>query len=266
MTAVTFEPKPGRRPLASMALAHAAMETRLLLRNGEQLLIAIVIPLLLLVGAPSRETWSTSARASIDVLTPGVLALAVLSTSFTSLAIATAFERRYGVLKRLGASPLPRSGLLLGKAMSVLAIEVGQLAVIAVVGLALGWGPSGGLGGAVAAVLLIVVGTAAFASLGPPARRHRPGRGRRSPPPTSSMCVLLAAGAVLIPVKSYPDGMQPIVSVLPSGALAQGLRDALTGTDLAPDMSSATSWCWPPGSPSGPCSPSEPSRGLSSWD
>jgi ABC-2 type transport system permease protein len=232
MTAVTFEPKPGRRPLASMALAHAAMETRLLLRNGEQLLIAIVIPLLLLVGgAESGNVVDLGSGRRIDVLTPGVLALAVLSTSFTSLAIATAFERRYGVLKRLGASPLPRSGLLLGKAMSVLAIEVGQLAVIAVVGLALGWEPSGGLGGAVASVLLIVVGTAAFASLG----LLLAGTVRAEAALAAAnlvYVVLLAAGAVLIPVKSYPDGMQPIVSVLPSGALAQGLRDALTGTNL----------------------------------
>ncbi len=50
------------------------------------------------------------AHAAVDVFTPGVLALAVMSTAFTSLAIATGFERRYGVIKRLGASPLPRSG------------------------------------------------------------------------------------------------------------------------------------------------------------
>jgi ABC-2 type transport system permease protein len=232
MSALTFHPRPGGRPVASMALAHAAMETRLLLRNGEQLLIAIVIPLLILVGgAESGGVVDLGSGRRIDVLTPGVLALAVLSTSFTSLAIATAFERRYGVLKRLGASPLPRTGLLVGKALSVLAIEIGQLAVIATVALALGWRPSGGLSAMVGAVVLIVLGTTVFASLG----LLLAGTVRAEAALAAAnlvYVVLLAAGAVLIPVKSYPDGMQPVVSVLPSGALAQGLRDALSGDGL----------------------------------
>jgi ABC-2 type transport system permease protein len=232
MTSLTFEPRPGGRPVASMALAHAAMEARLLVRNGEQLLIAIVIPLLLLVsGAESGDIVDLGSGRRIDVLTPGVLALAVLSTSFTSLAIATAFERRYGVLKWLGASPLPRAGLLLGKAFSVLVIELGQLAVIAAVGLALGWEPSGGVAAAAEAVVLIALGTLAFSSLG----LLLAGTVRAEAALATAnlvYVVLLAAGAVLIPVSSYPDGMQPVVSVLPSGALAQGLRDALSGAGL----------------------------------
>jgi ABC-2 type transport system permease protein len=232
MSTLTFEPRPGGRPVVSMALAHAVMETRLLVRNGEQLLIAIVIPLLLLVGgAESGGVVDLGSGRRIDVLTPGVLALAVLSTSFTSLAIATAFERRYGVLKRLGASPLPRTGLLAGKALSVLAIEIAQLAVIAAVALALGWRPSGGVLAVVGAVLLIVLGTAVFASLG----LLLAGTVRAEAALAAAnlvYVVLLAAGAVLIPVTSYPDGMQPVVSVLPSGALAQGLRDALSGDGL----------------------------------
>ena len=98
------------------------METRLLLRNGEQLLLAVVIPVIVLVGgvAAADRLGLTFDHRAVDVLTPGVLALAVMSTAFTSLAIATGFERRYGVLKRLGASPLPRSGLLLGKVGALL--------------------------------------------------------------------------------------------------------------------------------------------------
>ena len=98
------------------------------------------------------------------MLAPGVLALAVMSTAFTSLAIATGFERRYGLIKRLGASPLPRSGLLLGKVGALLLVEVAQVVVIGAVALAMGWSPDpAGLPGVVAAVL---AGTFAFASLG----------------------------------------------------------------------------------------------------
>ena len=119
-----------------MVLTQARMESRLMLRNGEQLLIAIVIPVIVLVGLVSAAGppcgLDYERPSVVDVITPGVLALAVLSTSFTSLAIATGFERRYGVLKRLGTSPLPRSGLLAGKILALLLVEVLQIAVISV--------------------------------------------------------------------------------------------------------------------------------------
>ena len=137
----TFAPAPGAAPLPRQVLAQTRMETRLLLRNGEQLLLAIVIPLIVLVGgilAADRIHLHVTGSA-VDTLTPGILALAVMSTSFTSLAIATGFERRYGVLKRLGASPLPRSGLLAGKVGALLLVEVLQAAVICVVAALLGW-------------------------------------------------------------------------------------------------------------------------------
>ena len=151
-----LSPTPGRAPLARMVLAQASMEARLMARNGEQLLLAVVIPVIVLVGAvqgAARIHLSLSHRA-VDVFTPGVLALAVMSTAFTSLAIATGFERRYGVIKWLGSSPLPRFGLLLGKVLALLLIEVAQIAVVAGVGLALGWRPEPGLLAAAVTVAL----------------------------------------------------------------------------------------------------------------
>ena len=144
----TFTPKPGSAPLARQIAAQASMEARLMLRNGEQLLLAVVIPVIVLVGGVARRATgsaSTFPHPAVDVFTPGVLALAVMSTAFTSLAIATGFERRYGVIKRLGSSPLPRSGLLGGqdRAPSCV-IEVLQIAVISGVALLLGWSPAGG--------------------------------------------------------------------------------------------------------------------------
>src|SRR4051794_26907151 len=163
MNSLELRPAPGARPLGAMVAAHARMETRLLLRNGEQLLLALIIPLLLLFGgAESDGVLELGSGRRIDVLTPGVFALAIMSTSFTSLAIATAFERRYGVLKRLGASPLPRSGLLLGKVLSLLTIEIAQLVVIGAAALALGWEPSGGVEAVLATAVLVAFGTMAF--------------------------------------------------------------------------------------------------------
>ena len=233
MSTLDFSPAPGAAPLSRMVAAHAAIETRLLLRNGEQLLLAIVIPLLLLVaGANAEGVLDLGGGRRIDVLTPGVLALAVMSTAFTSLAIATAFERRYGVLKRLGASPLPRVGLLLGKACSVLFIELAQLTLIGAAGLALGWRPAGGVTAVAACCLLVVLGTAAFAGLG----LLMAGTLRAEATLAAAnlvYVVLLAAGAVVVPLSKYPDSIQPVVAWLPSGALAEGLREVTAGAGLA---------------------------------
>ncbi|MBA2698056.1 MAG: ABC transporter permease [Nocardioidaceae bacterium] len=232
MSPLTHSPAPGAAPMSRMVASHAVMETRLLLRNGEQVLLAVVIPVLVLLGgAEAGNVIDLGSGRRIDVLTPGVMALAVMSTAFTSLAIATAFERRYGVLKLLGASPLPRTGLLLGKVGSLLAVEACQLALIALVGIALGWRPAGGLGGTLGAGLLLLLGTAAFAGLG----LLMAGTLRAEATLAAAnlvYVVLLAAGAVVLPVSAYPKAMEVVLAVLPSGALAQGLRDVTSGAGL----------------------------------
>ncbi len=225
----TFTPRPGAAPLHRMVLAQAAMESRLLVRNGEQLLLAIVIPVIVLVGGvlgAGRIGLELSGRA-VDVLTPGVLALAVMSTAFTSLAIATGFERRYGVLKRLGTSPLPRSGLLLGKVGALLLVELGQLVVVGGVALALGWDPTVHAVGLLATVLC---GTFAFASLG----LLVAGVLRAEATLAAANLVyllLLAGGAVVLPASSY-GAWGSVAQWLPSGALGEAMRSALGPGDL----------------------------------
>ena len=220
----TFTPRPGAAPLPRMVAAQALMETRLLLRNGEQLLLAVVIPVIVLFAGVrgTRALDITFRHASVDVFTPGVLALAVMSTAFTSLAITTGFERRYGVIKRLGSSPLPRSGLLAGKACSVLLVEVLQMVVIGAVGLSLGWNPDPSL---VGTLLAVVLGTAAFASLG----LLVAGVLRAEATLAAANLVyllLMAGGAVVIPSAAY-GAFGNLVRWLPSGALGDAMRDSL---------------------------------------
>ena len=126
-----------------MVAAQAGFETRTLLRNGEQLTLTLIIPLLLLAAFSLESLVSFGGGYTrIDFLTPGVIALAVMSTAFTSQAIATGFERRYGVLKRLGATPLSRTGLIAAKTVTVIAMELAQTVIIMLVALALGWSPN----------------------------------------------------------------------------------------------------------------------------
>ena len=234
MSQLTLAPAPGAAPFGTMVWSHARMETRLLLRNGEQLLLALVIPMLILIGgAESGGVVNLGSGRRIDVLTPGVLALAVMSTSFTSLAIATGFERRYGVLKRLGASPLPRTGLLLGKVISLFLVEAAQVVVVGAVGLLLGWHPHTDPGAVLWAVALVLAGTAAFAGLA----LLMAGTLRAEATLAAANLVyvlLLVAGAVVVPLSSYPVGMRDVVTLLPSGALAEGLRESLNGGTVHP--------------------------------
>jgi ABC-2 type transport system permease protein len=225
----TFTPRPGAAPLGRQVLAQASMESRLMLRNGEQLLLAVVIPVIVLIGGVegARHLDLNLSHRPVDEFAPGVLALAVMSTAFTSLAIATGFERRYGVIKRLGSSPLPRSGLLLGKVGALLLVELLQVVVISLVALGLGWQPHVSV---LAALLAIVLGTAAFASLG----LFVAGVLRAEATLAAANLVyllLMAGGAVVLPSTAY-GGFGGVARLLPSGALGDGLRAALWSGDV----------------------------------
>ncbi len=220
----TFTPAPGGARFARKVLAQAGMEFRLMLRNGEQLLLAVVIPVIVLIGGVtgSEHLGLSLDHDPVDVFTPGVLALAIMSTAFTSLAIATGFERRYGVIKRLGASPLPRSGLLMGKVGALLLVEALQVVVIGAVALALGWDPTPDV---VGFLLAVVTGTAAFAALG----LFLAGVLRAEATLAAANLVyllLLAGGAVVLPISAY-GAFGDVVRWLPSGALGSAMRAAL---------------------------------------
>ncbi|MEU8983295.1 ABC transporter permease [Streptomyces sp. NPDC058467] len=203
--------------------AQAVLETKMLLRNGEQLLLTVVIPTLLLVLFSSVDIVDTGKGKAVDFLAPGILALAVLSTAFTGQAIATGFERRYGVLKRLAASPLPRWGLMTAKTVSVLVTEVLQVILLTVIAFALGWSPHGN---PPAVLLLLVLGTAAFSGLG----LLMAGTLKAEATLAAANLVfllLLVGGGVIVPLDKFPSGAQDVLGLLPVSALSDGLRDVL---------------------------------------
>jgi ABC-2 type transport system permease protein len=206
-----------------MVSAQAAYEVRSLLRNGEQLLLTLIIPVLLLVLFSTTSLLDVGPGSRADFLTPGILALAVLSTAFTGQAIGTGFERRYGVLKRLGATPLPRSGLILAKTLCVLAVEVLQAMVIALVAFTLGWSPQGNL---LSVLLFLLLGTAAFSGFG----LLMAGTLRAEATLAAANLVyllLLVLGGVVFPLTKFPAGLRSVLDLLPISALADGLRQIL---------------------------------------
>jgi ABC-2 type transport system permease protein len=219
-------PAPGAAPLSKMIGAQAALELRTLARNGEQLLLTLIIPVLLLVAFGHEALISVGAGTRIDFVVPGILALAVMSTAFTSQAIGTGFERRYGVLKRLGASPLSRPGLIAAKTVTVLIVELGQVAIVLFVGALLGWSPIASPAAALWVPVLLLAGTAAFSGLA----LLMAGTLRAEATLAAAnllYLVMLGLGGVLFPLTKFPPSARPVLRLLPADALSGGLRSVL---------------------------------------
>jgi ABC-2 type transport system permease protein len=242
MTALS--PAPGAAPLRRMVAAQSALETRTLLRNGEQLLLTLIIPLLLLAAFSLEPLINFGAGMSrIDFLTPGIIALAVMSTAFTSQAIATGFERRYGVLKRLGATPLSRAGLIAAKTTTVIAVELLQGVLILLVALAIGWRPDASPAAIVVAPVLILLGTAAFSGLA----LLMAGTLRAEATLAGAnlvYIVMLGVGGVVFPLTRFPAGARPVLELLPTGALSSGLREVLQQGAVFPVGHAVTLAVW----------------------
>lgn len=227
MTTLDLSPAPGAAAAARRVWAHARTETTLLVRNGEQLLLALVIPVAIL----AIGRFLGGRFGDLSVLAPSVLGLAVWSSSFTSVAIATGFERRYGVLERLAATPLGRTGLLAGKALAVMLVVLGQLVILTVVGVALGWRPEWTLGSFAVAAVAVLLGIATFTGLALALA------GSLRAEATLALAnliyvILLAGGALVLPLSRYPDVIEPIVRLLPTAALGETLREGAVGNVL----------------------------------
>jgi ABC-2 type transport system permease protein len=223
-------------PTRQRLLAQAGMELRLLLRNGENLLVALGVPVGILVFFSLVPVVDFD-QPAVDFLLPGVLAVAVMGSAMVSLGISTGFERSYLVLKRLGATPLRRGELVAAKILAVLGVQLVQVAVLLGTALALGWpvdAPALGTAPARWAVALLglVIGTAAFAGIG-----LAMAGGLRA---TANLAlvnavflVLLLASGVVFPREDLPGAMAQATVVLPSTALADVLRGALDEARVA---------------------------------
>jgi ABC-2 type transport system permease protein len=159
----TFGPDPRPATVPNMLAAQFRLELKLLLRNGEQLLLTMFIPITLLVGLTLMPLGSFGPNRAATFV-PAIMALAVISTAFTGQAIAVAFDRRYGALKRLGATALPVWGIVAGKALAVVTVVFLQSILLGAIGFALGWRPA--IAGLALGAVIIALGTAGFTALG----------------------------------------------------------------------------------------------------
>ncbi len=225
----------------SRLLTQLRMEVLLVVRNGEQLLLTLIIPVLLLVFFSLVDVLPTDTKDPVEFLAPGILALAVMSTAMVSLGIGTGFERTYHVLKRLGTTPLGRPRLIAAKIGAVVVVELLQFAVLIPVAYAVGWRP--GAPNWVAAAAAVIVGTFAFAGIGLTMAGRL--RGEINLAAQNGLyIVLLLLGGMVIPFAKLPGPIRAVARALPSGALADVLRAALAhaGSHPAGSWSVLAAW------------------------
>jgi ABC-2 type transport system permease protein len=213
-------------------MAQTGMELRLTARRGENVLVTIIIPVVVLLFFASVSVLPTGSGRPVDFLLPGTLALAIIATSLVNLGIATAYERNYGVLKRLGGSPLTRTGLLTAKMIAVLVVEVGQVGLLVAIAFAvLGWRPGPDASPALL-VLGLLLGTLAFAGLG----LLMAGALRAEATLALANALFIAfllLGGIILPVAQLPGPLAALAGILPAAALTDVFRAALGTGDVA---------------------------------
>ena len=219
----TFAPDPRPNTVARMLAAQFLLELKLLLRNGEQLLLTLFIPVTLLVGLSLLPLGSFGENRAATFV-PAIMALAVISTAFTGQAIAVAFDRRYGALKRLGATPLPVWGIIAGKSLAVVTVVFLQAIILGAIGFGLGWRPH--LVGLVLGAVVIALGTAGFAALG--LLLGGTLKAEVVLAVANLMWFVFAGiGALTLGGGLVPSGAEWVARLTPSGALTEALTHAL---------------------------------------
>jgi ABC-2 type transport system permease protein len=231
-------------------IAQTGAEVYMTLRRGETLLLTVGIPVVFLLFFSTVHVVSTPHQKAVDFFVPGILALAVMSTAMVSLGIATGFERGYGVLKRLGSTPLGRPRLLGAKIATVVLVEILQAAVLVAVGFGLGWNPGGhGPGGAaLAAVGAALLGTVAFGGVG----LFMAGKLKAEVNLAAAnglYLVLLLLGGMVVPISKLPGGVAAVAKLLPADALAAGLHAALGSGSTVPTSSWVVLAVWAAAAP-----------------
>jgi ABC-2 type transport system permease protein len=229
----------------SALLAQTRAELVLTLRRGESLLLILGIPLLLLAFFSTVDILPKGNFSDpIEFLFPGIVALAVMSTGMVQLAIGTAFERQYGVLKRLGITPLGRPRLLTAKTLSIVAIEVVQIVLLLLLALALGWDEYMQIG----ALIGVILGTIAFAGLGLLMAGQLKGEVTLAAA-NGLYLILLLLGGMVIPLSELPTALRRIAELLPSGALTQVLVGTLNAGRSVPAHAWIVLLVWAIGAP-----------------
>ena len=234
MSTQTFNQKTTRSKAASpvrQILTQTQFELLLTLRRGENILVTLIVPVVLLIFFTSLNIVPAVNGSAVNFLFPGILALAVMAAGMVNLGIATAYERYYGVLKRLGSSPLPRSGLIIAKIISILLLEIVQVVLLVGVAILLyGWQPAGS---PPLALLAMALGTVTFAAIGLAMAGALRAELTLAGANALFLLFILLGGGIL-PLSHLPAPLAAIAQFLPAAALTQALQATMSNNGTFP--------------------------------
>ncbi|MBO0777381.1 MAG: ABC transporter permease [Ktedonobacteraceae bacterium] len=240
----SIEYRPGSSTAAApvqQILRQTLFELLLTLRRGENILVTLLVPVALLIFFASLNIAPAVNGSAINFLLPGILALAIIAAGMVNLGIATAYERYYGVLKRLGSSPLSRGGLIMAKVISILLLEIIQVLLLVGVAVALyGWRPAGSAG---LALLVIALGTVTFSALGlamAGALRAELTLGGAN----ALFLLFMLIGGGILPLDHLPGPLADVAQILPAAALTQALQASMTSGTAFPTFPLITLAVW----------------------
>ncbi|MBE3557843.1 MAG: ABC transporter permease [Ktedonobacteraceae bacterium] len=228
-------------PFARQVWRQTGYELLLTLRRGENILVTLAVPVGLLIFFTSLNIVPATQGSAVNFLLPGILAVAIMAAGMVNLGIATAYERYYGVLKRLGASPLPRSGLILAKVIAILILEAVQALLLIGCAIALyGWKPAGS---PPLALLSIILGTVTFAALGLAMAGALRAELTLAGANALFLLFILIGGGIL-PLDHLPAPLAAVSQVLPAAALTQALQATMSAGSPVPVTPLITLTLW----------------------
>ena len=229
----------GVRALGSGTYAMAQSEMRKLRHDHLDILTRSVQPLLWLFifgTALSHTRALTLGKLEYRAyLAPGVMAQAAMFIAIF-FGLAVIWERDVGQLQRLLATPLPRTAIVLGKAVGACVRALVQalllLAVIAVAGIGVRWSLDGVLG----TLAMLMLGTAGFACMSMLLAAAVKERERFMGIGQLIMMPLFFASSALYPLSLMPGWLHVIARVNPLTYEVQGLRQMLVGVGGAGEV------------------------------
>jgi ABC-2 type transport system permease protein len=173
----------------------------------------------------SRVTVQAQQLRGIDFLIPGILAMSILNLALFATAQPIISLRSQGVLRRLGATPLPRPTFLAAYIGLRVVIALIQTGIIVAVGAVLFNLTMAGNWLALSGVLLL--GTLAFIALAfliaAVARTEESGTALTS---VVQIPMLFLSG-IFFPIEAMPGFMRPVADALPLTYLADALRQVM---------------------------------------
>lgn len=215
---------------------------RLSLRDGESLLMAILLPVMLMLLFTFVFGGALDPSGGyVDYIVPGIILLcAGFGASSTALYVAN--DMKTGIIERFRTMPLRAGAVLTGHVVASLVRNLIATGVVICVALALGFRPTAGFGAWVAAMgliaLYILAVTYLFAAIGLAAG---------SPEAASGYGFILLFAPYLssafVPVATMPEWLQPIARHQPVTPIVETLRGLLRGVPLGAEPWWALLWC-----------------------